>query len=107
MAKIQKLFEIGKAEQGVPVHPVRVPVHFSLWWGVPVYPCTCTGMPSEITQILLFSPTFDANSFRTTSIIHKHFKTTSNSSYDLFSTQFIIQSISFIKTFHDFLSKPL
>ena len=70
--------------------PVHVPVHLP-----------------KFAQILLFFPTFDANSLHTTSTIHKHFKTTSKSSYDLFSTQFIIQSISFIKTFHDFLSKPL
>ena len=30
MAKIQKVVEIGKAEQGVPVHPEHVPVHFGL-----------------------------------------------------------------------------
>ena len=38
-------------------------------------------------------------------ILHKHVKTTPNSSYNLFSTQIIIQYISFIKTFHDFLPK--
>ena len=63
MAKIRKLVETGKVEQGVPVHPERVSVHFSLLWDVPVHPFTCTGTPSEISQILLFFPTFDANHF--------------------------------------------
>ena len=43
MAKIRKLVETGKAEQGVPVHPECVPVHFCLWRGVPVHYCSCTG----------------------------------------------------------------
>ena len=56
MARILKLVETGNTEQGVPVHPERVPIHFSIWQGVPVHPCTCTGTPSEIAQILLFFP---------------------------------------------------
>ena len=62
--------------------PVHVPVHLP-----------------KFAQILLFFPTFDANSLHTTSIIHKHFKTTSNSSYDLFSTQILFHYLSSFKTF--------
>ena len=68
MAKIQNLVEIGKAEQGlpvhpehVPIHPEHVPIHFGLWWGVPVHPCTCTGTPSEICPDLLLFATFSTN----------------------------------------------
>ena len=70
MAKMQKLVETGKAEQGVPVHPERVPVHFGLCWGVPVLPCTYTGTPSQFCPDFVIFPTFDANSLYTTSIIH-------------------------------------
>ena len=61
MAKIRKLVEIGKAYQGVPVHPEHVPVHFGLWWGVPVHTCTCTSTPSEICPDLLLFATFATN----------------------------------------------
>ena len=61
MAKIRKLIETGKAELGVPVHPEHVPVHFGLWWGVPVHPYTFTGTPSEICPDLLFFATFSTN----------------------------------------------
>ena len=70
MAKIQKLVVTGKAEQGVPVHPEHVPVHFGLWWGVPVHPYTCTGTPSNFCPDFVIFPTFDANSLDTTSILH-------------------------------------
>ena len=75
MAKIRKLVETGKAEQGVPVHPQSVPVHFGFWWGVPVHYCSCTGTLSENCPDFVIFPTFDANSLHTTSIIHNTSKT--------------------------------
>ena len=75
MAKIQKLVEIGKAEQGVPVHTVHVPVHFCFWWGVPVQYCSCTGTPSIFCPDFVIFPTFDANALHTTSIIQNTSKT--------------------------------
>ena len=75
MAKIQKLVETGKIEQGVPVHPEHIPVHFCLWWGVPVHYCSCTGTPFEICPDFVIFPTFDANSLHTTYINHNTSKT--------------------------------
>ena len=56
-------------------------------------------------QNVCFSPIFPYVDTQINPILHKHVKTTPNSSYNLFSTQIIIQYISFIKTFHDFLPK--
>ena len=55
----------------------------------------------------MFSPIFPYVSTPINSIPHKYFKTTSNSSYDLFSTQFIIQSISYLNTYHEFIQKTI
>ena len=74
----------------------------------------CTGTGSKCTGTSLrkvprmcifshFSCTFPS---QTKSILHKHFKTTSNSSYDLFSPHFIFQLHIFLQTFHEFLPKP-
>ena len=54
---------------------------------------------------MCFSPIFPYVDTQINLILHKHVKTTPNSSYNLFSTQIIIQCISFIKTFYDFLPK--
>ena len=58
MANIKKLVEIEKAEQGVPVHPYHVPVHFGFWKGVPVH---IQGVPVHMTRKFpecVFSPLF-------------------------------------------------
>ena len=67
MAKIQKLVETKKIEQGVLVHPEHVPVHFGFWWGVPVHPCTCTGTPFENLPRFVVFATLATNSLPTTS----------------------------------------
>ena len=62
-------------------------------------------MSPENAQNVYFSPIFPYVDTQINPILHKHVETTPNSSYNLFSTQIIIQYISFIKTFHDFLPK--
>ena len=62
-------------------------------------------MSPENAQNVYFLPFFHIFDTQFNPILHKHVKTTPNSSYNLFSTQFIIQYISFIKTFHDFFLK--
>ena len=62
-------------------------------------------MSPENAQNVYFSPIFPYVDTQINQILHKHVETTPNSSYNLFSTQIIIQYISFIKTFHDFLPK--
>ena len=62
-------------------------------------------MSPENAQNVYFLPLFHIFDTQINSILHIHIKTISNSSYNLFSTQIIIQFISFIKTFHDFLLK--
>ena len=56
-------------------------------------------------QNVCFSPIFQYVDTQINPILYKHVKTTPNSSYNLFSTQIIIQYISFFKTFHDFFPK--
>ena len=62
-------------------------------------------MSPENAQNVCFCPLFPYFATQINSILHIHIKTISNSSYNLFSTQIIIQYISFIKTFHDILPK--
>ena len=64
-------------------------------------------MSPKNAQNVCFSPIFPYVDTQINPILHKHVKTTPNSSYNLFSTQIIIQYISFFKTFHDFLPKTI
>ena len=75
MEKLQNLVETGKPEQGVLVQLVHVLVQFCFWWGVAVQHCSCTGTTSIFCPDFVISPTFDANSLPTTSIIHNTSKT--------------------------------
>ena len=111
MATIKKLVENGKQNnrctgtcltctgtcwpkmtriKSVPVQVQSVPVH-----------------DTRNAQIMCFSPIFPYVSTPINSIPHKYFKTTSNSSYDLFSTQFIIQSFSYFKDLSWISSKTI
>ena len=62
-------------------------------------------MSPKNAQNVCFSPIFPYVDTQINPILHKHVKTTPNSSYNIFSTQIIIQYISFFKTFHDFIPK--
>ena len=62
--------------------------------------CTST-FPPKMPRMCIFLPFFHIFDTQFNPILYKHVKTTPNSSYNLISTQFIIQYISFIKTFHD------
>ena len=95
MAKIPKLVETGNRAAVVPVH-----VSWPKMTRNEIVPVQVQSVPVHDTrnaQIVCFSPIFPYVSTPINSIPHKYFKTTSNSSYDLFSTQFIIQSFSYFK----------
>ena len=64
-------------------------------------------MSPENAQNVCFSPIFPYVDTQINPILHKHVKTTLNSSYNLFSTPIIIQYISFFKTFHGSLPKKI
>ena len=85
----------------------HVPIQVRLWRGVLVQ---VQGVPVHVTEKspeCVFFSHFQNVDTQINPILHKHVKTTPNSSYNLFSTQIIIQYISFFKTFHDFLPKTI